>query len=181
MGAPRHLSVREIKETDIDKISNYWLDADSEFLQSLGVDLDKLPSREEWRKMLTEQVEQPYHLKQSYCLIWMVDDVPVGHCNVNKIVFGEEAYMHLHLWNDTDRRSGFGATFIKMSLPHFFRNLQLQRLYCEPYSLNPAPNKTLAKLGFGFVKQYTTTPGYINFHQPVSLWELTYNEFQHLL
>ncbi|TDH21444.1 N-acetyltransferase [Segetibacter sp. 3557_3] len=180
MGAPRHLSVREIKETDIDTISSYWLESEGQFLHSLGVDLDKIPSREEWRIMLTEQLEQPYHLKQSYCLIWLLDQVPVGHSNVNKIVFGEQAYMHLHLWTDPVRRMGLGTNFIKMSLPYFFKNLQLQKLYCEPYALNPAPNKTLAKAGFGFVRQYTTTPGYINFEQPVSLWELTYNEFQQM-
>jgi hypothetical protein len=51
-------------------------------------------------------------------------------------------------------------------------------LYCEPYALNPAPNKTLEKLGFKFLKTYTTIPGWINFEQEVNLWELKNNIFK---
>lgn len=38
---------------------------------------------------------------------------------------------------------------------------------------NPAPNKTLKKAGFELVKEYVTTPGPINFEQPVKLWCLS--------
>lgn len=64
-----------------------------------------------------------------------------------------------------------------MTLPYFFNKLQLKRLYCEPYALNPAPNKTLEKVGFTFVKEHLTIPGSLNFEQPAKLWELTYNDF----
>jgi RimJ/RimL family protein N-acetyltransferase len=104
--------------------------------------------------------------KKSYCIIWLVDDTPVGHSNINKIVFGEEAFMHLHIWDNTIRKKGFGTEMVKRTLPYFFNNYKLRNLYCEPYALNAAPNKTLEKVGFEFVKQYTTTPGWINFEQP---------------
>ena len=80
--------------------------------------------------------------------------------------------MHLHLWQTDVRQKGLGTAFVKMTLPYFFEHLQLQKIYCEPYSGNPAPNKTLEKVGFRFVKTYTTTPGWINFEQPVNLWEI---------
>jgi RimJ/RimL family protein N-acetyltransferase len=107
----------------------------------------------------------------------LLNDQPIGHCNVNKIIFGEEAYMHLHLWQNNTRQKGMGATLVKKSIPFFFKNLKLKRLYCEPYALNPAPNKTLEKIGFQLVKEYVTVPGYLNFEQPVKRWELTYNKY----
>ena len=110
-------------------------------------------------------------------MIWQMDNEPIGHCNVNKIKFGEEAYMHLHLWNSDGRKKGMGAELVKMSLPYFFEKLELKKIYSEPYALNPAPNKTLVKAGFTFVKEYITTPGFLNFEQPVNLWELTYEQF----
>lgn len=64
-----------------------------------------------------------------------------------------------------------------MGLPWFFKNLKLKKIYCEPYALIPAPNKTLEKVGFKFVKTYVTTPGRLNFEQPVYLWEITYERF----
>ena len=172
------LLVRELKENDIDFIIQYWLGSDSTFLKGMGVALNKVPEENEWRKMLTEQLNQPIEKKNSYCIIWQVDNKPVGHSNVNKIIFGEEAYMHLHLWNIDTRKNGFGTELVKMTLPYFFEKLKLKKLYCEPYALNPAPNKVLEKIGFEFIKKYVTTPGWINFEQQVNLWELSYDKFK---
>ncbi|WP_347157941.1 GNAT family N-acetyltransferase [Pontibacter chitinilyticus] len=176
----RRLSVREIQNSDIALVADYWLQADTAYLEAMGVEVSKMPARPEWETMLTEQIRAPLAEKKSYCLIWLLEDQPVGHSNVNKIIFGEEAYMHLHLWHADVRKLGYGAAFINLSLPYFFRNLQLQTLYCEPYALNPAPNKTLEKAGFSFVKSYTTTPGWINFEQPVNLWKLSAGKYKEL-
>jgi RimJ/RimL family protein N-acetyltransferase len=155
---------------DIDLIADYWSNSDHSHLLQMGVDVAKLPSRSEFVAMLREQLSQPYAAKKSYALIWEIDGVPVGHCNINKIVPCKEAYMHLHLWQSIHRQKGQGAALVKLSVPFFFRNFGLQQLFCEPYSLNEAPNKTLAKAGFTFLRSYQTTPNYINFDQRVNLW-----------
>jgi RimJ/RimL family protein N-acetyltransferase len=172
------LSVREIQQTDIEPITQYWLTADPAFLTGMGVDLAKMPSKEEWITMLSQQLAQSYPEKKSYCTIWQVDNKAIGHCNVNKIKFGEEAYMHLHMWNTDFRKKGMGTELVKMSLPYFFENLELKKIYSEPYALNPAPNKTLEKAGFTFVKEFITIPGFLNFEQPVNLWELNYEQYK---
>ena len=64
--------------------------------------------------------------------------------------------MHLHLWKSSVRQKEADAALVKLTLPFFFENLRLKDLFCEPYALNPAPNKTLAKTGFEFVKEYIT-------------------------
>ena len=71
------------------------------------------------------------------------------------------------------RKKGMGAQLLEMTIKLFFENLKLKKLCCEPYALNPAPNKTLEKVGFSFVKEYITVPGSINFEQPVKRWEMT--------
>ena len=172
------LSVREITSEDISALTRYWTDADPAFLTGMGVDLEKMPKKEDFAKMLAGQLELPYEEKKSYCIIWLVEDKPVGHSNINKIIFGEEGYMHLHLWNAPERKKGAGTAFIHLTLPFFFENCKLQKVYCEPYALNPAPNKTLEKAGFQFVKKYTTTPGWLNFEQEVNLWEMSREQFQ---
>ncbi len=170
---PPRLSVRELQASDIAYIADYWAQASPDYLRGMGADPEKLPSREQFTAMLSEQLTQPYEAKKSYCTIWEADGQPIGHCNVNKIEFGDSAYMHLHLWDKSIRQQGMGVEFVKMSLSYFFKNLQLKRLFCEPYALNPAPNKTLEKAGFELVKEYVTTPGPINFEQPVRLWEIS--------
>lgn len=174
------LSVREIRKDDIDLITDYWLNADPGFLKGMGVDLDKLPGRDEWKKILSEQLNQPIEEKKSYCIIWEVDNIPAGHSNINKIILGQEAFMHLHLWNTNVRKKGLGTAFIKLTLPYYFEKFRLKKLYSEPYALNAAPNRTLEKAGFGFVKKYRTIPGWLNFEQEVSLWEMSYDQFNEI-
>jgi RimJ/RimL family protein N-acetyltransferase len=175
------LSVREIQQTDIDSIAQYWLNADTSFLISIGVDLNKLPTWDQLAQMLSSQINTPIEEKKSYCIIWEVDGRPIGHSNTNPTIYGKEAYMHLHLWDNKVRKRGLGTELVKMTLPYFFENLKLRKLYSEPYALNPAPNKTLQKAGFEFVREYTTTPGTLNFEQPVKRWELSYEKFKQLI
>ncbi len=172
------LAVREILPSDIDFLINYWLKSDADFMVGMGVDLAKIPNEEDFRKMLSAQLTKSYQEKQSYCIIWQLDGKPIGHSNINKIIFGEEAYMHLHLWKSDVRKKGMGTELVKLTIPYFFKNMKLKKLFCEPYALNPAPNKTLEKLGFDFVKEHITIPGYLNFEQPVKLWELSLEKFE---
>jgi len=174
------LSVREIQHSDIEPLSDYWFKSDPQFLVDMGVDLSKMPAREQWHQMLDQQINQSYREKQSYCIVWLLNNEPVGHSNINRIVFGEEAYLHLHIWKKDNRTKGMGLQFVKKTIPYFFNNMQLKKLCCEPYALNPAPNKTMEKLGFEFIKEYITVPGWINFEQPVKHWELTYEKFKSL-
>lgn len=172
------LSVRELHAEDIDAIADYWLTSDLAYLEGMGVDVTRMPRREEWRQMLNEQLATPLKEKKSYALIWEVDGQAIGHSNINKIVFGKEAYMHLHIWYPEVRKKGYGVQLIRQSLPYYFQNYELQTLYCEPYALNPAPNRTLERAGFRTVKEYVTTPGWINFEQPVRLWAISRQEFE---
>jgi RimJ/RimL family protein N-acetyltransferase len=176
----KNLSVREIAQEDIPLIINYWLTSTHEHLTAMGVDITKLPAENEWQHMLEEQLQQSYIEKKSYCIIWLINNEAVGHSNINKIKFGEEAYMHLHLWKKDTRMKGCGTAFVRMTIPYYFENFELNTLYCEPYALNPAPNKTLEKVGFEFVKQYRTIPGWLNFEQDVNLWRLSKERYEHL-
>lgn len=172
------LSVREIEQNDIEPITNYWLHSSEGHMKGMGVDLKKLPTAGEWNNMLSEQLRQPIAQKKSYAIIWLVNGIPIGHCNINKIDFGNEAYMHLHIWKTDIRQKGLGIKLVKLTLPYFFEKLNLKNLYCEPYVMNPAPNKTLEKVGFVFVKRHLTIPGYINFEQEVNLWVLSYDRYK---
>jgi len=169
------LTVRELTFNDIESIANYWFNADEAYLKSLGVDIAKMPEREQFTAMLQSQVALPYDQKKGYVLTWEANGQPIGHSNVNPFTFGQDAYMHLHIWDPADRKKGYGVELIRLSLPYYFNNLKIKTLYCEPYALNPAPNRLLQKAGFTFVKEYVTTPGSITFEQPVKLWQLQFN------
>ena len=171
------LTVKEMQLSNIEKIVDYFLNADAAFLKGMGADKNKLPKRQEWIDLLTLEFYKPYEEKAHYYIIWHIDKQPVGHSNINKIKFGQTAAMHLQLWYPEKRNRGFGVRFLKKTLPFYFENFQLKKLICEPYAENVAPNRTLKKVGFQFIKTYETTPGWINFHQTVTRYEMTPAQF----
>lgn len=172
------LSVREIHLDDIEKVVDYFIDANDTFLKGMGADKSKLPKREEWIQKITLEYKKSYPEKEFYYMIWLLDNQPIGHSNVNHIRYGKEATMHLHLWKPIERKKGLGVKLLKLTIPYFFKNLQLKKLICEPYAENIAPNKTLKKLGFKLVKTYETIPGWINFYQKVNRYELTHKQLK---
>lgn len=163
---------------DIKLVIDYFTDASPEFLRGMGADPNKLPNKKDWAKRIETEWKKENKNKQFYYIIWLINNQPVGHSNINQIQFQNSAFMHLHLWKNDNRQKGMGTYFIKRTIPYFFNNFELEELYCEPYALNPAPNKTLLKLGFEFVKEYETTPGWINLHQKVNQWVMTRKSFE---
>lgn len=165
---------------DINLIIDYFLGSGHEYLKSLGVDVNKLPAKKEWEGIISNDLVQPPERRKLYYVIWQKDEIPVGHSHINDIVFGKEAYMHLHLWHAANRNKGDGSYFVRESLRYYFAKFNLQKIFCQPYALNPAPNRTLKKTGFKFIKTYETVPGWLNFKQPVNLWELDREEFHQI-
>ena len=56
-------SVREMTKTDINLIIDYFLESSPEFLRGMGVDINKLPGKEEWSKIILDDFEQPAESK----------------------------------------------------------------------------------------------------------------------
>jgi len=154
---------------------DYFTGASEEFLRGMGVDTARMPSREAWLEAAwrDHQLAETDPARQRFFVGWYLDDELIGHSSINKIKWGEEAYIHLHMWKPDNRRSGIGTEFFRRSIDFFFERFQLQRLYCEPNAENPPPNRVLQKLGYKPVKRYRTIPGPINFEQEVNRYEIT--------
>jgi RimJ/RimL family protein N-acetyltransferase len=166
------LTVREIQANEIEKIVDYFVNADTRFLKEMGADKCKLPKKKNWIEKLESEFKKSNVEKEFYYIIWLFDNQAIGHSNINNIEFGKSATMHLHLWNIDKRKNGLGLNFLRLTIPDYFRNFELEKLICEPYLKNIAPNKVLKKLDFELVRAYDTTPGWINFRQTVNRYEL---------
>ena len=70
---------------------------------------------------------------------------------------------------------------MKLTIQTYFETLKLKRLFCEPDAFNVAPNRTLQKVGFKYLKTYRTVPSLINFHQAVNRWVYESNEVDETL
>ena len=163
-------TVREMVSSEVDLIIDYFQSATPEHLETLGVDPTRLPPAENWRERLRRQCDLPIDQRSMVAVIWLSEDRPIGFSTSDKIHYGEQANMHLHVTEPERRQQGIGAECVRRSVDIYFERLKLKRLFCEPNAFNVAPNRTLQKAGFKYLKTYMTVPGPLNFHQAVNRW-----------
>jgi RimJ/RimL family protein N-acetyltransferase len=164
------LTVREMAIEEVDLIVGYFHNSTPEHLEILGVDPTRLPAPEAWRDRYRREITLPINQRATLLVIWLSNNQPVGFSTSDKIVYGDQANMHLHIVNPDDRRSGVGVACVRKSADIYFERLKLKRLFCEPNAFNAAPNRTLQKAGFKYVKTHMTVPGLLNYHQAVTRW-----------
>ncbi len=164
--------VRPLGLDEVDIRIDYFHDASDEYLLKLGVDRALLPDRDAWRAYYERDYARPLTGRETYNLAWELDDRVVGFSSVDNIEFGEQAFMHLHVIEEPERRSGLGTEFVRLSIAEYFRVLELRRLFCRPNAFNVAPNRTLQRVGFRYVCTEEMQTGPINFPQPLTRWVL---------
>ena len=62
-------------------------------------------------------------------MVAIFDGKRVGHCYVNKVSFGKDAFLHLHIWQTGTQKKGMGSEMVKLSIPYFFEKLKLKTLF----------------------------------------------------
>jgi RimJ/RimL family protein N-acetyltransferase len=164
--------VREMTLDEVGLVVDYFHDSTPEHLETLGVDPTRLPTRRDWRASYAAEYGKPVQERSTLLVIWELDGVAVGFSSADKIVYGEQAHMHLHIIDPQHRRSGIGSACVPQTADLYFAMLALTVLFCEPNAFNVAPNRTLQSAGFRYVKTYSTVPGPLNYHQAVNRWVL---------
>lgn len=172
------ITVREAQKEDIQHIVGYWDNSTTEELLAMGIDVNNIEPLKNLGSRLEKQLKLPNEKKGAFVLVAMVDKKLVGHCYVNNLIFGKEAFMHLHIWQTKSHQKGMGAEMVRQSIPHFFEKLKLQTLFCEPAAMNPGPNKTLERVGFKFIKKHLTIPAGWTFELEVNRWEMDLEDFK---
>ena len=162
--------VREMADSEFDIVIDYFHKSTPEFLETLGVDPSRLPAPDHWRERFQRERSRPVEKRGWLLVTWLSDNRPFGFSSSDKIAYGEQANMHLHVVDPERRNQGFGVECVRRSAEIYFERLKLKRLFCEPYAFNVAPNRTLQRAGFKYVKTYMTVPGPLNFHQAVTRW-----------
>jgi len=168
--AAKEITVREMTLSEFEFVIEYFFKATPEFLETLGVDPSRLPAADSWRERFQREQAKPIEQRAWFVVIWLLNDRPLGFSTSDKITYGEQANMHLHVVDPGRRNQGYGVACVRRSADIYFERLKLKRLFCEPYAFNVAPNRTLQKAGFKYLKTHMTVPSAINFRQAVTRW-----------
>jgi RimJ/RimL family protein N-acetyltransferase len=164
------LQVREMRSEETSLVIDYFHSSTPEHLEMLGVDPTRLPPKEAWASMFKLQNDLPISERKGFFVTWLEAGRAIGFSSCDKIVFGRQANMHLHVTEPTQRQRGIGAECVRRSVDIYFRKLEIKQLFCEPNAFNIGPNRTLQRAGFKYLKTHMTVPGPLNFHQAVNRW-----------
>ena len=169
-GGSAGLTVREMAIGEVGVVIDYFHGSTPEHLETMGVDPSRLPARDAWRQRYEADYALPRQDRATMLVAWLLDGVAVGYSSADKIVFGERANIHLHVLDPERRNGGLGVEAVRQTVELYFETLKLRSLFCEPNAFNVAPNRTVQKAGFKYVKTHMTVPGPLNFHQAVTRW-----------
>src|SRR4029078_13351981 len=100
------LDVREMRLEETPLVIDYFHSSTPEHLEMLGVDPTRLPPREVWSTMFDTLYSFAIEERGRFFLIWLMDGHPAGFSSCDKIVFGTQANMHLHVTKPAERRRG---------------------------------------------------------------------------
>jgi RimJ/RimL family protein N-acetyltransferase len=164
------LQVRPMGVADIDMRIRYFHEASDAHLELLGVDRTRLGALRAWRRSFEEGLDRPLAARTDVGLVWEAAGEAIGFSTAERIVFGDSAYMHLHLLRSEHRRKGYGTELVRRSARMYVELFELERLYSEPHAFNLAPNRTLQAAGFRYVSTQRTRPSPVNVEQVTNLW-----------
>jgi RimJ/RimL family protein N-acetyltransferase len=164
-------------EGDYERMIDYFLEGGEAFLRGMGIDPGKVPERADWLARVTAEHPRPDDRKERFYVAWYLKGEPVGHSSISHIQHGASAHVHLHLWRPELRRSGLGTELVARSIDLYFERFRLERILCEPFAENPAPNRVMAGLGFRLLERRRMAPNPITFVQDVNRWEMTREEW----
>lgn len=169
---PLGLAVRDMRPDEVRLRVDYFHDATDEDLSTMGVGRHLLPPRDAWERRDRDALARPFDERPFHALVWELDGEVVGFSTADRIRFGTDAAMHLHVVDPFRRRRGLGARFVRMSAETYIVALRLERLFSEPNAFNLAPNRTLQRAGFRYLLSHRCTPGPINVPQVTTRWVL---------
>lgn len=164
------ITVRPMTLQETPLIIEYFHAATPEHLEMLGVDPTRLPPASQWQRLYEQMFDRPVEQRSGFLVSWLSDDKFLGFSTADKIRIGQHANMHLHITDPSLRKQGIGVECVRRTVELYFEVLELKQLFCEPNAFNVAPNRTLQKAGFTYVKTHMTVPGPLNFHQAVNRW-----------
>jgi GNAT superfamily N-acetyltransferase len=133
---PMSLAVREMALDEVDLIIDYFNGATPEHLETVGVDPTRLPKRRDWQAGYVAEYRKPAKERSTLLVIWELDGVAVGFSTADKVVYGEQAHMHLHVVDPNRRGSGIGSACVRETAMLYFAMLYfdalaLKLLFCD--------------------------------------------------
>ena len=154
----RTIELRDIQEEDVAPIVRYWHDSDHRYLESLGVDINKLRTREETAALFKKSLRATRAPFDRATLVFSDNEKAIGYTNLNYRDEGV-AYAHVHILYPEYLGLGFMSELFQPAVRVFFTEFPTRELRFETSTTNARINRYLEKVGMVVSKtEYVENP-----------------------
>jgi RimJ/RimL family protein N-acetyltransferase len=148
-----NIILTDFSEEDVDQLMKYWYDSPQTYIESLGVDREKMSARSEFSERLKSKIKQNLAERESrlHYLAIKLGHETIGAHSLSNLKFGESASFHAHIFEERFRGIGVGKTSYPKALKIFFQRFHLKSIEFMTPTKNRAPNKLKESLGIPLV------------------------------
>ncbi len=176
------ITVRDLHESDIPWILDYWFRSPREQIESMGVDWAKFPEEAVMRQNLLEKCHSNQALYQSKlnALIVERDGIPVGFHTLFPYIEQDFGIFHAHLFRPGDRRQGISSRSYPLACRVFMERFELKRILFKTPSQNRGAIRVKEKLGIRHIGEESIGFGIIREGTSAQVFELARHELDAL-
>lgn len=144
-----NISVRDFEVDDIPHVLEYWFHSPKGFVESMGVDLAKLPKELDMKEHLTKRLHANSNSRISKlnALAILYKGQSIGFHTLVPVVEGEFGIFHAHIWRADMRQKGIGFYSYPKACKVFIERFNLQKILFKTPIQNIGAIKVKEKLG----------------------------------
>jgi len=175
---PQKISVRDLAESDVPFVLDYWFRSPAGFVEGMGVDLRKMPTEAEMKAGLTARIQENEKLASSKLSAVAItyDGRPIGIHTIFPVTEGDFGIFHAHIFDPEFRRRGVGLLSYPKACRVFFERFNLKKILFKTPLQNGGAIRVKEKLGIRVVGEETIGFGIIKEGTRAKVFELTREE-----
>lgn len=139
------VEVGDLVPGDVEHIVQYWHGSSPDYLLSIGVARERLPSPRKMHEALALKLASAGTAPT--ILVIRLKGEGVGVHELTHVDPGVSAVMHAHIWREEDRRRGIGLVSYVRAMERFFALHRFERIIFETPRANTGANRLKQKLG----------------------------------
>jgi RimJ/RimL family protein N-acetyltransferase len=152
------LVLRDLEPGDIDALVAYWVDADPEYLDFLGVDRAKLGTADDIRGRFATMVRTGDPHQERVVFVTTLDGEVISYANFH-FVRPDENYMHFHIIRPSARGKGLASSSFANTMGVVFAEFPwIDDLLFVTQPHNDRINHVLAKVGLTYERRWYDEP-----------------------
>lgn len=178
---PQKISLRDLTESDLSLLLDYWFRSPIVFFEKLGVDWSKMPPEAEMKKTLLEKLRENENRKKSKLPVLVItyDGQAIGAHTINPLIENDHGIFHAHIWRPEFRRRGIALHTYPQALKIFMERFNLERILFKTPIQNQGAIRVKEKLGIRYLGEETINFSIIKDGTRAQVFEVTRAEIIH--